>query len=302
MLVRSVAGLLGAAALAAVATGPARAAAPPEAPLALDVLALVTVANEFPGDFDRAAFATGLDLDGDGCATRAEVLQRDSLVPVEIFGTCEVVAGSWRSPYDGVVLEDPSLVEIDHLVPLDEAWDSGAWAWDDHRRAAFANDLDDPRTLVAVSAASNQAKGNADPTNWIPTDPDAVCGYLADWIAVKARWGLTMDQSEAGRIRNLLDDGCPGQTVEPWPEVEPVASLPPTTAPASPATTLAAVVPLLGQDSAGGPCDPAYPDACIPPAPPDLDCGDVAARRFTVLPPDPHNFDGDGDGVGCEGS
>jgi micrococcal nuclease len=49
-----------------------------------------------------------------------------------------------------------------------------------------------------------------------------------------------------------------------------------------------------------GACDPAYPDACIPPPPPDLDCSDIAERRFTVLPPDPHHFDGDRNGIGCE--
>jgi len=48
-------------------------------------------------------------------------------------------------------------------------------------------------------------------------------------------------------------------------------------------------------------CDPAYPDVCIPPYPPDLDCGQIPYRRFRVLAPDPHNFDGDGDGIGCEG-
>ncbi|MEO0374125.1 MAG: hypothetical protein AAF329_05740 [Cyanobacteria bacterium P01_A01_bin.17] len=47
-------------------------------------------------------------------------------------------------------------------------------------------------------------------------------------------------------------------------------------------------------------CDPAYPDVCIAPDPPDLDCGDISERNFTVLPPDPHRFDGDHNGIGCE--
>lgn len=289
-----------AAALAATVTirGDAQATAPaaPAAPLALDVLSFIVVENEHRDGFDRTAFAEGLDADGDGCATRAEVLERDSLVPVSVFGTCEIVAGEWRSAYDGQLVGDPSLLEIDHVVALDEAWGSGAWAWDPARRAAYANDLDDPRTLAAVTATSNEAKGNADPTNWLPTDPSAVCGYLADWIAIKARWALTMDQSEAGRIRNLLEDGCPGQTVEPWPPVDPAVAT--TTAIVAP-TTLPAVVPLVGQGSG---CDRSYPDVCIPPTPPDLDCGDVSFQRFTVLPPDPHRFDGDDDGIGCEGS
>jgi micrococcal nuclease len=68
-------------------------------------------------------------------------------------------------------------------------------------------------------------------------------------------------------------------------EGDPSAAAPPTTAP-----------PL----SAGGSCDPSYPGVCIPPGPPDLNCGDIAPRRFQVVPPDPHGFDGNGDGVGCE--
>ena len=72
----------------------------------------------------------------------------------------------------------------------------------------------------------------------------------------------------------------------------PAVAPPPAPAPADP-------VPLVGSPGREG-CDPAYPTVCIPPAPPDLDCGDIADRRFTVLAPDPHNVDGDHDGIGCE--
>lgn len=61
-------------------------------------------------------------------------------------------------------------------------------------------------------------------------------------------------------------------------------------------------IPLPTSSGGGGNCDPAYPTVCIPPPPPDLDCGDISFRNFQVLPPDPHNFDGDGDGIGCEGN
>jgi micrococcal nuclease len=75
----------------------------------------------------------------------------------------------------------------------------------------------------------------------------------------------------------------------------PITSDPIASAPAVPAP----VAPLVG--SAGvGPCDPSYPDVCIPPAPPDLDCGDITYRRFRVVGRDPHRFDADHDGVGCE--
>ena len=67
------------------------------------------------------------------------------------------------------------------MVSLKEAWDSGAWAWNDQQRANFANDLGDRRALRAVTAASNQQKGDKDPSNWLPTDQSSVCRYVADW-------------------------------------------------------------------------------------------------------------------------
>ncbi len=147
--------------------------------------------------------------------------------------------------------------------------------------------------MRAVTAASNASKGQADPSNWLPPNEAAVCAYLADWVAIKARWRLSMDQSEAGRIRNVLTDRCPDQTLAPWPATDPW--IPTLTAVAT--TAVSQIQPAIGL----GACDPSYPDVCIPPAPPDLDCGDIEFRRFTVLPPDPHQFDGNADGVGCEG-
>jgi hypothetical protein len=181
-------------------------------------------------------------------------------------------------------------LEVNHVVALKEAWDSGAWGWDAHRRSAFGNDLDDPRFLRTVTGSVNQSKGAADPSNWIPPDDDFVCTYLSGWVSIKARWGLSMDQSEHGRISNLLTDRCPGQVIEPWPD----------TPPAGPPITLPPVVIDPPTQPPAGNCDPSYPTVCIPPAPPDLNCGDITFRRFEVVPPDTHGFDRDGDGVGCE--
>ncbi len=90
------------------------------------------------------------------------------------------------------------------MVALKEAWDSGAWAWDDARRRDFANDLNDPRTLRATSAQVNEDKGADDPSNWLPPRRSDWCRYVSDWVHIKARWGLSMDRSEAGRVRNVL--------------------------------------------------------------------------------------------------
>lgn len=287
---------------------------------ALDVLAFVRVENEHPEGYDRERFGHAADADGDGCNTRAKVLVEEAATAHvgTADGRCEAVSGEWTSRYDGAEVTDPNALEVDHVVALKEAHDSGAWAWDEERLRAFANDLVDPRTLRAVTGDVNREKGDADPTNWLPSNPAFVCEYLADWVAIKVRWGLSMDESEHGRIRNLLTDRCPGQLIAPWPEtppppppptttrtttppplqppdpIPPVTEPPPTEpAPVQPAAPLPAVP--------GGNCDPSYPTVCIAPSPPDLDCGDITFRRFPVLPPDPHRFDGDDDdGVGCE--
>lgn len=277
-------------------TQPPTTAAPtttvPGSLLALDVLATIPVEREHADGYDRDRFHYGDTVDPLGCRTRALVLKRDSLTPAQVdAGACTVIAGDWYSRYDGLTWSDPAEVQIDHVVALKEAWDSGAWAWDDARLTAFGNDVDDARSLVVVTGSENSAKGEKDPSNWIPPNADAVCTYLADWTAIKARWGLSMDESEHGRIRNLLTDRCPGQTIAPWTPV-PVAVTP------APEPAPAPTLPVIAEPPSN--CEPSYPSLCIPIGSPDLDCGDLADRRFPVLPPDPHRFDGDHDGVGCE--
>ena len=101
------------------------------------------------------------------------------------------------------------------------------------RLTAYGNDLDNPRSLRAVTGAVNNDKGDKDPSNWLPPNPAAVCTFLADWTAIKARWGLSMDQSEAGRIRNVLTDQCPGQLVAPGPQLPPTPLPQPRSHPAA---------------------------------------------------------------------
>jgi hypothetical protein len=183
--------------------------------LAADVLAAIPVQLEHRGGYDRDLFAVWLDMDRDGCDTRAEVLIDESLYPIPDGPGCGLSAGRWFSVYDGVENELASDLDVDHLVSLKESWDSGAWAWSPERRIAYGNDLTDPRTLIAVSATSNRAKGDRDPSNWIP-ETDHLCPFVSDWIAVKARWSMTMDESEHGRLRNLLDGPCDGLSIAPW--------------------------------------------------------------------------------------
>jgi hypothetical protein len=260
--------------------------------LALDVLAVIAVENEQSDGYDRDLFSYGDVTDDRGCRTRSSVLIRDSLTPAQVDPAgCAVVAGDWYSAYDGLTWMDPAELDIDHVVGLKEAWDSGAWGWDAQRRSAFGNDLEDARSLRAVTDSVNQSKGSADPSNWIPPNDDFVCTYLADWTSIKARWGLSMDQSEHGRIRNLLTDRCPDQTIAPWPETAPApppTTTPPTTSPPPPV-----------QEPPPVPEPPAAPGNVF-----YQNCDAVrAAGADPIRAGDPGwdtKFDRDGDGVGCE--
>lgn len=152
--------------------------------------------------YDREAFGNGW-VSQDGCSTRDLVLRHESLVPPTVSG-CSVVAGEWHSWYDGRTVTDPGGIDIDHLVPLAEAWSSGAHAWTDEQRRAFANDLDRPDALVAVTAAVNREKGDLDPNDWRPHHPDAHCRYAAAWVIQKHTWGLTADAAEYRVLVDIL--------------------------------------------------------------------------------------------------
>lgn len=191
-----------------------------DAVLAIEVLAEIVQADEFPDGYSRDLFRHWIDSDRNGCNTREEVLIAESLTNAQVdrFG-CAVVAGDWLSAFDGVSHTDPSDLDIDHLVPLKEAWDSGAHAWTTAQREQFANDLFDGRALIAVTNSVNRSKGDRDPSQWLPPQSSYVCQYIADWIAVKNAWDLTMDTSEWGRLKNLLNGPCQGVQIRPWGQV-----------------------------------------------------------------------------------
>ena len=139
---------------------------------------------------------------GANCDVRDSVLKRDG-TKVKLSG-CNVVAGTWKSLYDGVTITSPTKLDIDHLVPLADAWRSGAAAWTTEKRGDFANDLVDPQ-LVAVSASSNRAKGDQDPSTWKPKETSAWCVYATDWIAVKTHWDLTVTTAEKAALADMLE-------------------------------------------------------------------------------------------------
>jgi hypothetical protein len=158
------------------------------------------VAAETRSGYDRARFTHWVDADGDCRDTRDEVLAAESLVPVS---GCDVQHGRWRSSYDGVTTWQSAGFDVDHLVPLAEAWDSGAGHWNAATRQRYANDLRDSRTLVAVTASANRSKSDRDPAEWLPAL--GRCTYLRHWVAVKIRWRLTVDRTEKRALLRLAD-------------------------------------------------------------------------------------------------
>lgn len=251
-----------------------------------ELLARLTTMSEHPGGYVRTLFVHWVDADKDGCSTRSEVLIAESRTTARIGDRCSV-AGSWRSAYDGLTTTNPSQFDVDHMVPLKEAWDSGAWAWTAGRRQSYANDLGDWRSLRAVSAASNRSKGDKDPAQWLPPLASFRCTYVTEWVVVKLRWTLSVDTLERTALKRILT-GCPAHEVT-------VAILPHATASPSPTPTpTPAPTPTVGGD-----CDPNYSGYCVPIVLYDLNCDDIR-HRVVVVGVDIHRFDSDGDGIGCD--
>jgi len=167
-------------------------------------LADLRVEAENRAGYDRDLFEHWIDADGDGCDTRREVLIQESLTPVTVEAACEIFGGTWVSLYDGFKSDNPSDFDIDHMVPLAEAWDSGASSWSDSRRRDFANDLSSSYSLIAVSSSSNRSKSDGDPADWLPPDSSYLCEYVEQWIKVKQQWDLSVDEAEATAIADAL--------------------------------------------------------------------------------------------------
>jgi hypothetical protein len=170
---------------------------------AAEKITLVMTADQI-GGYSRNLFKHWIDVDKDGCNTRYEVLIAEAIVKPKVGARCYLTGGKWRNPYDGKVFTNPTGLDIDHMVPLAEAWRSGAWAWTAAQRMDFANDLEDSRSLLAVTASLNRSKGDRDVAAWLPIK--AQCNYISNWIAVKWRFDLTVDPVEGEFLQNKITD------------------------------------------------------------------------------------------------
>ncbi|KAJ4391818.1 hypothetical protein N0V93_005438 [Gnomoniopsis smithogilvyi] len=192
--------------LTSVVAAPAPMPTPPGIPTAASAktqLAGLTVATQVDdGAYDRDLFPTWIDQ-GNSCNTREYVLQRDG-TNVVVNAACTATSGSWYSPYDGATWTAASDVDIDHMVPLKNAWISGANGWTTARRQAFANDITRPQ-LWAVTDNVNQSKGDKSPDLWKPPLASYYCIYARAWVQVKSYYDLTISSAEKTALTSMLN-------------------------------------------------------------------------------------------------
>lgn len=249
------------------------------------------------------------DADRNGCETREDVLRRD-LTDVTLkpgARECVVVSGILLDPYTGTRFRfekggGGSQVDVDHVVALGNAWDTGAAQWPFRKRVALAND---PLNLLAAQAAANRAKGDSDAAQWLPPDPRAHCMYVARQVAVKAKYGLSVTSAEQEAMARVLAD-CPEEPapVGEAPTLAPIS--PPEPAPSK--THERPKAPEVHRETRPAPNKPT-PAATKPQAKaPDPNYGSCKQAKANHAGPyvrgrDPeyaYYRDGDDDGIVCE--
>ena len=181
-----------------------------QTPAQADTLQL-TVAEDKTTGYNRSAFKHWIDADKDGCDTRAEVLIEEAIVKPKIGPKCKLTGGKWISAYDGKTITNASQLDVDHMVPLAEAWRSGAWNWNAAKRQEFANDLEYSEALIAVTLKTNRSKGDKDPASWMPALNK--CEYIKNWIKIKDKYDLTVDKNEE-RILRMQISNCKIEDVQ----------------------------------------------------------------------------------------
>ena len=156
--------------------------------------------------YDRDDWRHWIDVDGDCQNTRHEVLIEESRITVTYKSDrrCQVEAGRWFGAYTSSTVTQASELDVDHMVPLANAHRSGGWAWGAERKRRYANSLDDPDHLIAVTAGANRSKGAKGPGEWKPPNRSYWCEYSVDWIRIKETWELTVTPGEAAALQDML--------------------------------------------------------------------------------------------------
>jgi Protein of unknown function (DUF1524) len=159
--------------------------------------------------YRRSLYKHWVDADDDCQDTRQEVLIRDATgrVDFEKPRKCTVVRGQWVDPYTGNTFREPRQLDVDHVVPLKNAHESGGWKWSAEKRQEYANYLIGSRHLLAVKASENRKKGAKGPDEYMPRDSAFHCEYVKEWVKIKRDWGLSLSDSERRAVADI-GAGC----------------------------------------------------------------------------------------------
>ena len=170
-------------------------------------LSISTIPYNLP-EYNRNDWKHWGDQDGDCQNTRHEVLIDESISPVKFksIDKCQVASGKWYDPFTGETLTDATKLDVDHMVPLKNAHDSGGWKWDHQKKSEYANYIKYPDHLIAVTASANRQKGAKSPDQWVPTNKDHWCNYAINWVEIKAKWNLTLTKSEFESLEKMISN------------------------------------------------------------------------------------------------
>ena len=149
--------------------------------------------NDSDGKYDRDDWGSWIDEDGDGLNTRHEVLAEESLIK-PVISNNKVVSGKWFDKYTGKYFTNPSDLDIDHLVPLKNAYISGASNWSKKKKNRYYNYLKYDNHLIAVSKSENRNKSDKSPVEWLPPNKEYQCEYVREWYKIKTAWGLSIEE------------------------------------------------------------------------------------------------------------
>lgn len=211
-----------------------------EASEALRILNTLPVKGRAPKTgYSRAQFGDAWsDIDHNGCDTRNDILNRDLTAKQHKNSRgCVVISGILNDPYTGKVInfmrgkDTSEQVQIDHVVALSDAWQSGAQEISAQERLQLAND---PENLLAVDGPANQQKSDSDAATWLPANASFRCPYVARQIRVKAKYHLWVKPAEKEAMINVLTP-CTGAAAKPAPDTPapvPQVDAPPAQNPA----------------------------------------------------------------------
>lgn len=159
--------------------------------------------------YSRTEWGSWIDTDKDCQNTRQEVLIDESVIPVVLdAGGCKVLSGLWICIYTGAIITDPTELDVDHLVPLENANKSGGYSWPNTKKKTYANYLENKFHLIAVSKSANRSKGAKSPDQWIPSYKASQCAYLKLWVEIKEYWGLEFTSDENIFIDHFSEVNC----------------------------------------------------------------------------------------------